>query len=241
MTTAVDTPVTVASILYGAADRAGSVADALADRQVLTTPSAGLLHLSANAHQAIARDVSTAVADLLEIDVVEVLIGVWRKHAALLAAARDTAATPGSSAVVDLATENIGCTFRPYVDLMLDGVRVGRVHVEIRLGLAVVGVVAVVADGRLTALRTGRCTAEALLEIEGFLIRRASSGFELPAVVRLRDGIRLLPEPARDTEPDRDTEPESGRKIDASVPSTVRSSESIRSGTRPTGLREQEK
>jgi hypothetical protein len=143
---------------------------------------------------ALRHEICTATDDLLNLDLVDVVMTGWRKHAVLAAAARRTAAAPGTSEVVDLATHHITVTQRPYIDLLCDDVRVGRVQLELRLDFTVAGLVAVVRTGCLVAVQAGHCTVAATLLIESEQVATRSGHLDLPLAVRLGAGIPLLPD-----------------------------------------------
>jgi hypothetical protein len=165
MTTS-DMPATAGALLFGPSGAAGSLEDFLDTRQLSGWVTSGTAHLTRNMQDALRHQVSTAAADLLNLDLVDVLMTAWRKHAALTAAARRTTAAPGSSEVVDLATHRITMAQRPYIDLLCDEVRVGRVQLELRLDFTVAGLVTVVRAGCLVAVQAGHCTIAATLLIE---------------------------------------------------------------------------
>lgn len=193
MTTS-DMPATAGALLFGPSGAAGSLEDFLDTRQLSGWVTSGTAHLTRNMQDALRHQVSTAAADLLNLDLVDVLMTAWRKHAALTAAARRTTAAPGSSEVVDLATHRITMAQRPYIDLLCDEVRVGRVQLELRLDFTVAGLVAVVRAGCLVAVQAGHCTIAATLLIEGEQVATRSTHLDLPLAVRLGAGIALLPD-----------------------------------------------
>jgi hypothetical protein len=192
--TTLDIPVTADTILFGPSGAAGSLEDFLDARRLSGWITSGAAHLTRDVHDALRNEICTTTDDLLNLDLVDVLVTGWRKHAALTAAARRTAAAPGSSEVVDLATHHISMTQRPYIDLVCDGVRVGRVQLELRLDVTVAGLVAVVRAGRLAAAQAGHCTVTATLLIENEQVAARSAHLDLPQAVRLGAGIPLLPD-----------------------------------------------
>ena len=196
--TAIDIPATAGALLFGPSGAAGSLEDFLDTRQLSGWITPGAAHLTRDMQDALRHQISTATDNLLNLDLVDVLMTAWRKHAALVAAARRTTAAPGSSEVVDLATHRITMTQRPYIDLLCDEVRVGRVQLELQLGFTVAGLVAVVQGGLLVAVQAGHCTIAAALLIENEQVATRSAHLDLPLAVRLGAGIPLLPghEPA---------------------------------------------
>jgi len=190
--TTLDIPVTADAILFGPSGAAGSLEDFLDAQRLSGWITSGAAHLTRDVQDALRHEVCTATDDLLNLDLVDVLVTGWRKHAALAAAARRTAAVPGSSEVVDLATHHITMAQRPYIDLVCDGVRVGRVQLELRLDVTVAGLVAVVRAGCLVAVQAGHCIVAATLLIENEPVAARSARLDLPLAVRLGAGVPLL-------------------------------------------------
>ena len=192
--TTIDIPPTADAILFGPSGAADSLEDFLDTRRLSGWITSGASHLTRDMQDALRHEICTATDDLLSLDLVDVLMTAWRKHAALVAAARRTAAAPGSSEVVDMASHHITVTQRPYIDLLCDEVRVGRVQLELRLDFTVAGLVAVVRAGCLVAVQAGHCTVTATLIIESEQVATRSAHLDLPLAVRLGAGIPLLPD-----------------------------------------------
>jgi len=193
MTATTDVPVTANAVLFGSRDAAESLENSIRSQGIIGTATAATAHLSGELQDALRHQLCTAATDLLNMDLVDVLMAAWRKHAALAAAARSTAASPGTSEIVELATHHITATQRPYIDLLADGVRVGRIHLELQLQFTVAGLIAVVREGCLAAIQSGHCTITATLMVEGEQLASRSGHFDLPLIVRLGAGLPLLP------------------------------------------------
>jgi hypothetical protein len=112
-------------------------------------------------------EIGSIVAGLLQMDLVDILVAGWRKHAALASAAEMTLRSPGEKQVVGLATHRIRSTHRPSVELVVDRVPVGKIDLEIELAADVHALRAVVSGGRLTTLDSGRIELSVTLSCEG--------------------------------------------------------------------------
>jgi hypothetical protein len=138
-------------------------------------------------------EVATAAAGLLDVNLADVLVAGWRKHADLTAAARRTLAVPGSTELVQLATYEVTEAQQPYISVLIDG----RQVVDLVLGLSLVftvnAMLARIKAGRLVALRAGHCDVTATLALEGTDVVTRQARLELPGAVSLDQGIRLLP------------------------------------------------
>ena len=139
------------------------------------------------------QQVSATAADLLDVNLADVVAAGWRQHADLTGAARRTVAAPGSAELVDLASHRITGQQEPYVSVLLDGHQVGTVRFRITLGFSVSPLLAEVRLGRLAALRSGRCEVTVALAIQDITVLSERGQLDLPGMVALRHGIRLLP------------------------------------------------
>jgi hypothetical protein len=190
-------PQTVLDLLFAQGDDS---AEALG-RQILSTGTNGelghaLADLPTVTREAAVREVSTAAAGLLDIDLIGLLVAGWRDLHELTSAARRTVAKRGHTELVDLATHQITVTRHPSVDVMVDNFRVARIEFGLTVVFNVSALVAGVSDGLLTALHSGQCDITATLAIQGTTVLTKPGHLELPGAVSLSPGIRLLP--ARD-------------------------------------------
>ena len=143
---------------------------------------------------AVATELASAVAGVLDFDLVGVIVSGWKKYDALVEAGRRTAADPSTEEVVELATHRITSVHRPTVDLLLDGVRIGTLHVEATFECVLQGVVATVSRGRLVGLRSGRFDATATVSADGVEIARKEGVLDLHLETSLGAGIPLVTE-----------------------------------------------
>ena len=151
--------------------------------------------LTSTAQHAVCDEAGRVAADLLRLDLGDVLMRGWAKHSDLKAAGRRTVQEPGSEEVVTLSTHAISSTHRPYVDVRVDDVLLSRVQLAILLSLTVTGLVAVVRDGCLIEVRSGSCRLKGTLDCEGVRIGERATSFALPERLRIPAGLRLVPEP----------------------------------------------
>ena len=138
------------------------------------------------------REVRSAVTALLDVNLIGVLVSAWKTHHDLISAARRTLNVPGSTEVVPLADHQITSAVHPYVNVFVDGIQVATIHLDLSFLFDVKAVLAGIRDGHLVALRSGHCDVTATLAIEQTDVASKQISFQLPGVVPLNPGIRLL-------------------------------------------------
>ncbi|MGH2659605.1 MAG: hypothetical protein ACRDHS_08055 [Actinomycetota bacterium] len=189
--TTTPTGFTLRRMLFGDEHDDEVLRGALADSGVLDAAVTTQEGVSAGLLTAARDEVARVTAGLLDLDLVDVLVGGWRKYGALAEAARRSLNSPGAEEVVDLAVHRITSTHRPRIDLMVDGVKVAEVDFAIDLTIDLHAVRAVLVGGRLIALRSGRADLHAELTCEGVSVASATRQVELPVIVPLGSGVTL--------------------------------------------------
>jgi hypothetical protein len=167
-----------------------------------------LAHLPEMTRQAAVQEAATAAAGLLKVDLIDVLVRGWREHRDIGSAARRTLAAPASTELVSMSAHEITLEQRPSVSVLVDGQRVATLELGLSIVFDVNALLLLIGGGRLVAVRSGRCDITATLAVQGtdLLVRQAH--LELPGVISLERGIRLLPAgeyPARAGLPGEDT------------------------------------
>jgi hypothetical protein len=152
-----------------------------------------LAHLPEMTRNAAVQEAATAAAAVLKVDLIDVLARGWREHRDVVAAARRTLAVPGSTELVSLAAHEITLEQRPSVSVLVDGQEVATLELGLSIVFDVNALLLGISGGQLTGVRSGRCDVTATLAVQGtdLLVRQAH--LELPGVISLRRGIRLLP------------------------------------------------
>jgi hypothetical protein len=152
-----------------------------------------LAQLPEMTRKAAVQEAATTAAALLKVDLAGVLVRGWREHRDIVSAARRTLAAPGSTELVSVSAHEIKLDQRPSISVLVDGRRVATLQLGLSIVFDLNAVLLGISGGRLTGVRSGRCDITATLAFQGtdLLARRAH--LELPGVVSLRRGIRLLP------------------------------------------------
>ena len=193
MTTAIAAqPFTVSALLFGEdQDTEQALAQALHEHGVLGSMGTALELASEAGREAAADQVAVVAHGLLDLDLGGLVVAGWRKQGQLAAAAERTAANPGSSEVVELATHRVSSTHHPFVELLVNDAHVATVTFDLDIEFVVKALVVTVRDGHVVSLHTGACDVAATLAAEGIQLASRRAHFELPLVVRWPLLLRL--------------------------------------------------
>ncbi|GHB51409.1 hypothetical protein GCM10010347_21490 [Streptomyces cirratus] len=187
-------PLTVRALLLGSEDSApGVLAESLQAHRAAAGVIPGGRGLTPAAGRAVESELATVVNGFLDLDLVALVAAGWSRYRALTEAARRTRQYPGSEEVVALATHRITSAHHPSVDLLVDGAPTATVGVDLTVVFKITGLVAVVRDGLLVAVRSGQCAVEAKLAVRDIVVASRKGRLDLPATLRLREPIDLLP------------------------------------------------
>jgi hypothetical protein len=188
-----ETPLTANVLLFGAgAQRAEALGQAISEHDSTRNALRSIRRLSGSAAVMVDREVATAMAGLLELDLGDVLIAAWQKHAKLTEAARRTLASSDSEEIVSLASHRIQSTYSPHVDLAVDGTLVHCFRFVLEIAVEVGALDVVVRDGRLATLRGGECKMTATLRLDGVRLAAARRTTDLDLIVRLHPPRPLI-------------------------------------------------
>lgn len=187
-------PHTALALLFGPdQETPAAVAERLRSADIGTDLRGALDSLPPLTRAAAVDQVTTAAAGLLDINLADLVAAGWQKHADLTAAARRTLAAPGSTDLVDLASHRISTAQEPYVTVLVDGHRVATIRFGLSLAFEISALLAEIKAGKLVALHSGRCVVTGTLAIQDINVVTRQARIDLPGVIALRGGIRLLP------------------------------------------------
>jgi hypothetical protein len=193
MTTAIATqPFTVSAFLFGEdQDTEQALAQTLHEQGVLGSMGTALELVSQAGREAAGNQVAVVANGLLDLDLGDLVVAGWRKQGQLAAAAERTAANPGSSEVVELATHRVSSAHHPSVELLVNDAHMATVTFDLEVEFVVKALVVTVRDGHVASLHTGACDVAATLAAEGVQLASRQAHFELPLVVRWPLRLRL--------------------------------------------------
>jgi hypothetical protein len=191
-----DGTLTVLDLLFGA-EADVDAARALAGE--ITSPGSNqafdraLADLPEATRKAAIKEAATAAAALLKADPVEGLVRGWRKHQDIVAAARRTLAAPGSTELVSMSGHEVTLEQNPSVRVLVDGHQIATVQLGLSIVFDVKALLLGVSDGKIAAVHSGSCDIIVTLAVQGTELISRRTRLELPGVISLRRGLRLLP------------------------------------------------
>jgi hypothetical protein len=187
-------PVTACGMIFGETENAvAALSRAVSSGRTGGASHPALQGLSPATRDTAIREVSALGAELLALDLGGLLVTGWRKYATLVQAARRTAAMPGREEIVDVITHRIGVASHPSVELLVNEIRVTTINFALMLEFEVRALTAVIKGGRIVGLESGTCATTASIGVEGVTVASRTAEFGLPVLLRLGDGIPLLP------------------------------------------------
>jgi hypothetical protein len=184
-TTIAAQPFTVSTFVFGEdQDTEQALAQALHEHGVLGSMGTALELASEAGREAAADQVAVVAHGLLDLDLGDLVVAGWRKQGQLAAAAERTAANPGSSEVVELATHRVSSAHHPSVELLVNDAHLATVTFDLTIEFVIKALVVTVRDGHVVSLHSGACDVAATLAAEGIQLASRREHFELPLVVR---------------------------------------------------------
>jgi hypothetical protein len=156
--TTVTTPTALTArtfLLGGTEDDLTVLRHALSEHNAISQCGGELARLTPEACQAANDTLASVTAGLLDLDLGDVLIYVWRTHDRLVKAARETVRVPGREEVVQLGSHQVFWEKHPTIDLLVDGARVHTFRFDLTITFQVDVAAAIVREGKFTALKVG--------------------------------------------------------------------------------------
>jgi hypothetical protein len=191
-----DGTLTVLDLLFGAEADVDAVR-ALAGE--ITSPGSNqafdraLAGLPEATRKAAVQEAATAAAALLKVDLIDVLARGWREHRDIVAAARRTLTDPGSTELVSMSGHEVTLEQHPSVRVLVDGRQIATVQLGLSIVFVVTALLLGVSGGKITAVRAGNCDITVTLAVQSTELISRRTHLELPGVMSLRRGLRLLP------------------------------------------------
>jgi hypothetical protein len=123
-----------------------------------------------------AQRVVALVDKLSDVQLDDVLVGAWKVNRQFAKYTDSVKYPPDKVSTVELLTHHLESTYKPYLQLTLDGQDAGRVEFSLKVDVAFKAGVLVIQAGKFRELRPGTCQVTATLSCEGVEVTQRKSG-----------------------------------------------------------------
>jgi hypothetical protein len=145
-----------------------------------------------NGWSAAFEEIYKKATDLLDISVVDVLLGAWNRYQALKKYLDKEKYAPTQSILVPLSEHTVKSEHNPHVEILVNDEPVGKIAFQITLTFTVRGAILIVQDGKIKGIKTGEIKGKGTLKCEGvLLLEQDFRPIPLPGSVDLGDGIPI--------------------------------------------------
>ncbi|MEU4420907.1 hypothetical protein AB0F81_09785 [Actinoplanes sp. NPDC024001] len=176
-------------------DAAAQLAEALRSGAAAEEIRNGLGRMPAAGKDAVLAEVGTVADGILDMGVIDIFEQSWNRFTSLRDAATRSLTNPGGEELVEMATHSASFDFQPSVEVHLADLPVATVGLHAALGFTMRGLIGVVVDGALVALRAGTWDCDGTLSLAGQQVAHRQGTVDMPTEIRFRRPIPLLPNP----------------------------------------------
>ncbi|MFF5291467.1 hypothetical protein [Paractinoplanes globisporus] len=152
----------------------------------------GLVRMPAAGKNAVLAEVGRVADGILDMNVFDIFEQSWTRFTALRDAAVMSLANPGGEELAEMATHTASFDYRPSVEVQLADLPVASVGLRAKLDFTVRGLIGVVVDGHLVAVRAGTWEFEGTLLLAGQKVAQRQGKVEIGSEIRFRRPIPLL-------------------------------------------------
>ena len=193
------TGLTVRTFLLGSGpeDDTAKIRQLLSEHDVVSKCGGDLARLTQQGREAAEEQLASITAELLDLDLGDLLIYEWRMGERLAEAAQQTRRTPRRRELVQLGSHRITLAGNPTVELLVDGVRVHTFRFQLTVIFDIEVADLIVQNGLLTALKAGDGMANGTLTLEmpggDVDLVNQQQKINLHLIINVGRGIPLLP------------------------------------------------
>jgi hypothetical protein len=193
------TGLTVRTFLLGSGpeDDTAKIRQLLSEHDVVSKCGGDLARLTQQGREAAEEQLASITAELLDLDLGDLLIYEWRMGERLAEAARQTRLTPRRRELVQLGSHRITLAGNPTVELLVDGVRVHTFRFQLTVIFDIEVADLIVQNGLLTALKAGDGVVNGTLTLEmpggDVELVNQQQKINLHLIINIGHGIPLLP------------------------------------------------
>ena len=140
----------------------------------------------------VGKEIEAKIGDVLDVDIMGVLLGGWKKYRQLQQYRDTTKYPPEETILLSLTEHSIASSHHPKIEILAGEIPVGSLEFTITLALKLEGVVLKVRGGKIREISAGRCRGKGTLECAGVaLLQKETDAYDLPGRVSLGEGIDI--------------------------------------------------
>jgi hypothetical protein len=137
-------------------------------------------------------DIMKKVKELLDIDVGEIIVGVWKKRDELKKYADTSKYPPGETYLITLLEHTVTSKHRPGIEVLINGTKVKTIWFDIEFALTLESAVLEIDGGSIIGVSTGKCKGMGAIRCEGVaLVQKQTQPFHLPGSLTFDPGIPI--------------------------------------------------
>jgi hypothetical protein len=155
-------------LLPAADDLADRIKDALAQKGV--SAKGDLEKYPMFGWKMMAEALGRRLGELLDIKIIDILVGAWNKSFTLRQQMDKSRATPGKDVFVQLSEHKITSTHVPYIALMKNGQEIKRLRFPVAVEIVLQGAVVRIRDGGIQEVQTGKVKVKGTVKCETVLL-----------------------------------------------------------------------
>jgi len=151
-----------------------------------------LARLPGLAAGALKGELANAFAQILDINVVDLLCGGWSKLKELQSYRDQAQHPPNEVALLALGDHSITSTHRPSIRVLVSGAELAKLDFDLTVELAVEAAQLKIRSGRILALISGDFAMRGAIALDGVnLLSKESEKFQIPGEIGLGEGIEI--------------------------------------------------
>jgi len=136
--------------------------------------------------------VTKKVDDLLDIRIADIMVSAWNRYGALRKYTDEKNYAPEKTMLVHLAEHTIKSAHKPYIEILVNEKKVGKVNFEITLALTLKSIVLKIKGGKIMEIETGSCIGKGTIKCENVpIFERKSKEIRLPGSIPLGNGVEI--------------------------------------------------
>ncbi len=141
---------------------------------------------------AVKKTIGEKVGELLDVPLLDVMMGGWKKLAKVMEYADTSKYPPGGANLVPLAEHKVTSEHHPYIEVLVKGRPVAKIVFDIELALTVEGLVLKIENATVKSIQAGTLTGSGSISLKGTtLTEKTFPIIPLPGALHLGTGVPL--------------------------------------------------